>query len=91
MFRGVNAGEEGGRKEMSKEKNRIEILLEEIRGDVKLALEGHDVLRKEMQNIKGELQGEIREVKSAVSLLGLKLNDIDKKLDAHIKQPAHVS
>jgi len=76
---------------VSKEENKMRVLLEEIRGDVKLALEGHDGLRNEMRQMEGRLTEKIEENKVAIKFVAGKVNDIDKKLDAHIKQPAHVS
>ncbi|KAF0134598.1 MAG: hypothetical protein FD145_616 [Candidatus Saganbacteria bacterium] len=37
-------------------KEHFEVLLEEIRGDVKLALEGHQVLNRKIDEMKDELK-----------------------------------
>ncbi|MDI6731238.1 MAG: hypothetical protein QME05_01480 [Candidatus Margulisbacteria bacterium] len=71
-------------------KDKIEILLEEIRNDVKLALEGHDIIRREMHEKFSELKLEVDMVKGAVEYVAKKVNMIEKKLDDHIRQPAHV-
>jgi len=42
-----------------------------------------------MQDMKKELKSEIEDVKGAVGYIGKKVNIIEKKLDEHIKQPAH--
>ncbi|MFH1362204.1 MAG: hypothetical protein ABIH69_06085 [bacterium] len=82
-------------------KQRVEILLKEIRGDVKLALEDHDVLRSEMGQMGTGLRSEMRQMeqrlngrldrvhsslKNEIMVTGLAISD---KLDEHIKQPAH--
>ena len=81
---------EGGEEDMSKEKDHMEILLEEIRSNVKLALEGHDVLRSEMKQMEHRLSGKIDKVhsslKNEINVTAMAIND---KLDEHIKQPAH--
>ena len=74
---------------MTKESNKIEILLEEIRKDVKATLEGHDVIRNELQQMEGRLTEKIEENKSAIKFVATKVNNIDKKLDQHIQIPAH--
>lgn len=75
---------------MAKDSNRVEVLLEAIKSDVKLALEGHDILRNEIKASHNELKQEINDVKSAVEYVAKKVNLIDQKLDAHMRQPAHV-
>jgi len=86
---------------MNKMKERFEILLEEIRGDVKLALEGHDTLRSEMRQMEERLSNKIGagdqaldakidsvylSLKNEIRVTGLAITD---KIDEHIKQPAH--
>ena len=103
---------------MSKENNKIEILLGEIKGDVQLlksgqqknhdliqkngikieqvasdvkaVAEGHGVIRKEIQQMEGRLAEKIEENNSAIKFVTNKVSHIDKKLDEHIHQPAHV-
>lgn len=79
---------------MAEKKERFEILLEEIRGNVKAVAEGHLVIRREMAEMKKELKEDIREVNDKLGFvagqLGEKIDKIDQKLDAHIKLPAHV-
>ena len=74
---------------MAKESDKTEILLEEIRDDAKLALEGHAVIRNELQQMEGRLTEKIEENKSAIKLVATKINNIDKKIDQHIQLPAH--
>ena len=74
---------------MTKGSNKTDILLEEIRDDVKLALEGHSVIRNELQQMEGRLTEKIEENKSAIKFVAGKVNSIDKKLDHHIKLPTH--
>lgn len=51
-------------------KERFELLLEEIRSDVKAALEGHQVIRQEMQRGFGEVKEQIGFVDAKVEHLG---------------------
>ncbi|MFH1541804.1 MAG: hypothetical protein ABIE84_01795 [bacterium] len=79
---------------MTEGKRRMEILLEEIRSDVKLTLEGHDVLRSELKQAITESQSVLRSemrqmgqsLKNEIKVTGMA---IIEKLDEHIKQPAH--
>jgi len=82
--------------------SKVEVLLEEIRGNVKLSLEGHDVLRNEMHQMESRLTEKIQENSSAIKFVANKVNvieksvtnidvrvtNIDKKLDQHIFQHA---
>jgi len=67
------------------EKERFEVLLEEIKGKVQLVLEGHGVLDKKM----GELQQEIGNLDKKQDLYYKMLNhdikEVDKKVEG-IKQ-----
>jgi hypothetical protein len=46
------------------DKERVEILLEKIDGDVRGIAEGHGLLRKEMQEMRTEFRSEFDDVKS---------------------------
>ena len=59
-------------------KDRFEILLEDMKSDIKLVLEGHSVL-----------DNKIEQVKTSISNLDLKMEDTNNILKEHIKQPAH--
>lgn len=74
---------------MTNESAKTNILLEEIRGNVKLALEGHDVLRSEMKHMQEQLVEKIDENTAMTKFVANKVNSIDKKIDEHIRQPAH--
>ena len=78
---------------MPKAKEKFETLLEEIRSDVKLSLEGHDTLRSEMRQMEGRLTEKIEENESAIKFvakqLGDKIDNVDKKLDVHMRQPTN--
>ena len=67
-------------------KEHFEILLEDIRSDVKLALEGHQTLRNELRNVKEELKDKIEK---AERNLGDKIDAVKTALDYHIKLPVH--
>jgi hypothetical protein len=58
---------------MIKEKERFEILLEEIRGDVKLVLEGHGDLNKKIDDTAQALKDEI-------DMVGKKLDAVHASL-----------
>ncbi len=57
------------------EKDHLEILLEDIRGDVKLVLEGHEVLRHDIQDLA-------RETKERFEVVDLKFEALNTKIDA---------
>lgn len=78
---------------MAKEKERFEMLLEEVRDSVKLVAEGHVTIRREMQEMKNELKEDIKLVDDKLGFvakqLGNKIDKIDQKLDEHVRLPAH--
>jgi hypothetical protein len=78
---------------MAKEKERFEILLEEVRDNVKLVAEGHSTIRREMQEMKTELKADIKEVNNKLEFvareLGGKIDKVDRTLEEHVKLPAH--
>jgi len=61
------------------EKDHLEIILEDIRGKFDLVLEGHDGLRKEIQDTRQELCEKIKFVDFKLDTIHQKL---EKKLDA---------
>lgn len=82
----------------------MEILLEEIRSNVKLALEGQDVLRSEMKQMEQRLSEGIQGNSLKIGILSKKLDAvhsslkneikitamaINDKLDEHIRLPSH--
>lgn len=71
---------------MGKEANRVEILLEEIRGDVKLALEGYDVLKSEMRQMEGRLTERIQSLEVNQNLLSKKQDSLSKGQDSLSKK-----
>ena len=74
---------------MAEEKERFEILLEEIKGDIKGVAEGHETIRSEMRQMEQRLAEKIDENTSAIKFVVDKVNKIDQKLDKHISLPAH--
>ena len=66
-------------------KDHLEILLEDIRGKFDLVLEGHDTLRKEIQDTRGELCEKINLVDFKVETLNQKIDgvrdDLNRKID----------
>jgi hypothetical protein len=57
------------------EKERFEILLEEIRGDVKLVLEGHGVLDRKIDSVKQDLGEKMESIKYEI------LTSVDRKIE----------
>jgi hypothetical protein len=71
---------------MIEKKEKFELLLEEIRGDVKLVLEGHGVLDKKIENVKDM----VKDVDIKVEDTRKAVKEIGRKLEQHVKQPMHV-
>jgi len=67
------------------DKDHLEILLEDIQGKFDLVLEGHDVLRKEIQDTREELCEKINSVDFKVETLNQKIDgvrgDLNQKID----------
>jgi hypothetical protein len=64
---------------------RAEILLENMRGDIKLVLEGHSVLDKKIENLKETLDKKIEDVKWLVKEVDKKVEDRTRMLDKKIE------
>ena len=62
------------------EKDHLEIVLEDIRGKFELVLEGHDGLRKEIQDTRQELCEKINLVDFKVEALNQKIDSVEDKL-----------
>ncbi len=71
--------------------NQIAVMIEKVGSDVKTVAEGHQVIRREMQEMRGELMSEIDFVKSALKVVSDKVNKIDRTLDEHVRLPAHAA
>jgi hypothetical protein len=65
------------------EKEHLEIILEDIRGKFELVLEGHEVLRKEIQDTRQELGEKISLVDFKVDALSERVDSIAEDLKAH--------
>ena len=65
-------------------KDHLEILLEDIRGNVQLVLEGHDVLRHEMKETRAELKNDIDLCNFKIDALNDKIEQVDEKLSGKI-------
>src|SRR3990167_7460510 len=65
------------------------VVLEQVASDVKAVAEGHAVIRSEMQRGFEEDKEQIKLVDDKVTFVSDKVNIIDRKLDEHIKLPAH--
>ena len=62
------------------EKDHLEIVLEDIRGKFELVLEGHDGLRKEIQDTRQELCEKVNLVDFKVEALNQKIDSVEDKL-----------
>lgn len=65
------------------EKENLEILLEDIRGKFDLVLQGHDVLRKEIQDTRHELCEKIEFVDFKIEALNQKVDAVAVETSAH--------
>jgi hypothetical protein len=66
---------------MGDEKERFELLLEEIRDIVKQIAEGHGVIRAEMRQMEDRLTEKLDENNAAIKWVA---KDLGRKLDAHL-------
>jgi len=66
-------------------KERFEILLEEIKSDVRLVLEGHGALDKKIEDVKDL----IKEVDIKVEDTGKAVKDLARTLREHVSLSAH--
>jgi predicted transcriptional regulator len=64
------------------EKERFEVLLEEIKGKVQLVLEGHDVIRSEIKQSEERIKNELRDE------LGGKIDRVHTSLKNEIRVTA---
>jgi len=62
------------------EERHVEILLEDIRGKFDLVLEGHDVLRHEIQRTREELNDKIDLNTVKIEALNDKIDSVDQRL-----------
>lgn len=69
---------------MAKEKERFETLLEEIRAKVSTVAEGHEIIKREMREMKGELKSEIGGLKSAIKFVSTKVDNVHDSLKKEI-------
>jgi len=66
------------------EKDRLEILLEDIRGKFDLVLEGHDVLHKDIMDTREELCEKVNLVDFKVETLNQKIHGVRDGLNQKI-------
>jgi hypothetical protein len=71
---------------MANEKERFEILLEEIQGDIKLALEGHRILIHKMDETKEVLQQQITEARQDINSLSKRTTNLHQELGDKITE-----
>ena len=66
------------------EEKYVEIFLEDIRGKFDLVLEGHDVLRHEIQRTRDELNEKIDFNTTMIKVLNNKIDSVDQRLSEKI-------
>jgi hypothetical protein len=66
-------------------KERFEILMEEIRGDVKVTLEGHQVLRSELAGLRQDMTDRFAEVDVKFNALNVKIDGVQTGLKQEIQ------
>lgn len=86
---------------MAEEWKRAEILLEEIKKDVKAIAEGHSGLNRKIDNFRSDVNGQFQDIQmvlkehsNTLNEHSNTLNEIKHDLKEHIRQsvpPAHVS
>ncbi|MDI6731045.1 MAG: hypothetical protein QME05_00500 [Candidatus Margulisbacteria bacterium] len=70
------------------EKNRVEVLLEEIRSDVKAIAEGHSVLNNKIDNLEITLTNKINDVVLAVKMNSKDIKELKVAVQQHVRMPA---
>lgn len=79
---------------MAEEWKRAEILLEEIRKDVKAIAEGHLGIDRKIENFRNKVNEQFRDIQMVLKEHGDTLSEIKHDLKEHTRQPvppAHVS
>jgi hypothetical protein len=66
---------------MPEKKERFELLLEEIKGDIKGVAEGHSAIRREVREMKTELKADIAGLDGKIRFLGDKIDRVEKTLE----------
>jgi hypothetical protein len=67
------------------EKDHLEILLEEIRGKFDLVLEGHEVLRSEMREVREESNSRHEHTAFLIKTLNDKIDNVETRLSAKLE------
>ena len=62
-------------------KEHVEILLEDIKGKFDLVLEGHDVLRQEIREVKQDAQEKFEFLSVLIHGVNKRVDAVDKKID----------
>ncbi len=66
------------------EKDHLEILLEDMRGNFQLVLEGHEVLRHDIQDLARETKERFEVVDLKFEALNTKIDSVDERLNNKI-------
>ena len=66
------------------EKNYLEIILEDMNGKFALVLEGHQVLRNDIERTREELLEKIEDNSIAIRFLNKKIEEVNEDLGAKI-------
>jgi len=70
--------------ETNVEKEHLEILLEDIQSKFELVLEGHDSLRKEIRDARGESNGKHEHTIFLINTLNKKIDAVETRLEKKI-------
>ncbi|OGC22874.1 hypothetical protein A3J90_03500 [candidate division WOR-1 bacterium RIFOXYC2_FULL_37_10] len=71
-------------------KEHFEVLLEGMKDDIKLVLEGHTILNNKIDLVEIRLTNRIDSVDSKVEDVKMMVKEMSHKLEEHILMPAHV-
>jgi len=71
-------------------KEHFEVLLEGMKDDIKLVLEGHTILNNKIDLVEIRLTNRIDSVDSKVEDVKMMVKEMNHKLEEHILMPAHV-
>ena len=84
---------------MNGERARFEMLLEEIRDQVKLLAEGQSAIHSGMERMKEHLSGKINSLDLKIDRVHSSLKNelnvtymaLNEKIEDHVKQPSHAA
>ncbi|MBU0501822.1 MAG: hypothetical protein KJ811_01075 [Candidatus Margulisbacteria bacterium] len=75
-----------------KERDKMQILLEDIRSKVQLIAEGHSVLQAQNNRLETsveQIKGDVKRIDRKTDQMQGTLYALNDKLNEHLKQPSH--